>query len=143
MANGDISDADRGSEMKRRPPRLAHYYGDSVRKLFVAVAAITIITLPFFRDFIHIPAFYYVVAMTLLLIVAGFTNPDHRWVGIMDMAISIYGIYFFESEALSAYGFYSTEIWYFWTNQLIAFLFVIALYYSAKTERGKWFRNLF
>lgn len=118
-----------------------HYYGDNVRRLFVANAIITLITLPFFRDFVHAPVISYIMAMIFLCLVAGFTNPTHRWVGIMDLAISVYGIWFFESEAISAANFYDTQFWYFWTNQLIALLFLAALYYSSKTERGKWFRH--
>ena len=139
-SDGNISDTGH-DEIGRRPRHPLHYYGDNVRKLFVAVAIITLLTLPFFRDFVHVPVMYYVTAMIFLCLVAGFTNPTHRWVVILNVAISVYGILFFESEAISAYGFYDTQIWYFWTNQLLALLFLTSLYYAAKTERGHWFRR--
>lgn len=143
MNDVDLSDVERETVVGKRPSHVPHYYGDNVRRLFFAIAIITVFTLPFFKDFIHFPVIYYIVAMIFLSLIAGFTNPLHRWVGVLNVVISIYGIYFFESEAISAYKVYSTEIWYFWTNQLLAFLFLTALYYAAKTERGKWFRRRF
>ena len=139
--NGDISDTGHELGIGRRPGHPAHYYGDKVRKLFVSVAIITLLTLPFFKDFIHVPVMNYIAAMIFLCLVAGFTNPTHRWVIVMNVIISVYGILFFESEAISAYGVYDTQIWYFWTNQLLALLSLTSLYYAAKTERGAWFRR--
>ncbi|MBI4085473.1 MAG: hypothetical protein HY432_03160 [Candidatus Liptonbacteria bacterium] len=144
MNNFESSSSDTGREagVWKRPHHLLHYYGDNVRKIFFAIAVITLITLPFFKDFIRTPVSNYIVAMIFLGLVAGFTNPEHRWVALLNVVISIYGILFFELEAISAFGFYEQQIWYFWTNQLLAFLFLTALYYSAKTERGKWFRKM-
>ncbi|MEK7546736.1 MAG: hypothetical protein AAB536_00940 [Patescibacteria group bacterium] len=139
--DGDISDSEQENRHGKRATHPQHYYGDNVRKLFVAGALIMLVTLPFFKDFISVPVSYYIMAMIFLGLVAGFTNPRHRWVVIFNVAISIYAIFFFESEAISAFDFYQREIWYFWTNQLLAFIFLMSLYYAAKTERGAWFRH--
>lgn len=140
---GDISDVERETALSRRPLRPSHYYGDNVRRLFIAGVIIMLISLPFFGDYIRFSAFYYVLGMIFLGLVAGFTNPLNRWVVILNLAISVFAMYFFESETIVAFKTCGTDIgkWYFLTNQLLAVVFLAALYYAAKTERGEWFRN--
>lgn len=140
-SNDNISDTEQEFGIGKKPIHPLHYYGDNVRKLFVAVAIITLVTLPFFGNFVRVPVMHYITAMIFLCLIAGFTNPNHRWVVVLNVAVSVYGILFFESEAISAYGFYDTQIWYFWINQLLALLFLASLYYAAKTERGTWFKR--
>jgi len=138
----DISDTEHEARFGTRKIHPLHYYGDNVRKLFIAGAIVMLVALPFFQDYIHVPVFYYILGMIILGLVAGFTNPAQRWVVVLNLAISIFAIYFFESEAVPAFKNCGTEkwTWYFWTNQLLAVIFLASLYYAAKTERGAWFK---
>ncbi len=141
--DGDISDVERETAVSRKPLRPQHYYGDNVRRLFITGIIIMLISLPFFGDYIRFSAFYYVLGMIFLGLVAGFTNPLDRWVVILNLVISILAMYFFESETIAAFKTCDTEVgkWYFLTNQLQAVIFLAALYYAAKTERGVWLRG--
>ena len=140
----DISDAEREARYDKKKAAFPfHYYGDNVRKLFVAGAIVMLVTLPVFEGLTSIPAFYYILGMIILGLVAGFTSPAQRWVVVLNLAISVFAIYFFESEAISAFKNCGTGkwTWYFLTNQLLAIIFLASLYYSAKTERGKWLKH--
>ena len=140
----DISDAERETRYgKKKATFPFHYYGDNVRKLFVAGAIVMLVTLPVFEELLSVPTFYYILGMIVLGLVAGFTNPAQRWVVLLNLAISVFAIYFFESEAVSAFKSCGTGnwTWYFFTNQLLAIIFLASLYYSAKTERGKWLKH--
>ena len=140
----DISDAEREARYDKKKAAFPfHYYGDNVRKLFVAGAIVMLVTLPVFEELLSVPTFYYILGMIVLGLVAGFTNPAQRWVVLLNLAISVFAIYFFESEAVSAFKSCGTGnwTWYFFTNQLLAIIFLASLYYSAKTERGKWLKH--
>ena len=140
----DISDAEHDARYgKKRVVFPVHYYGDNVRKLFFAGAIIMLIMLPSFQGLISVPDLYYIVGMIILGLVAGFTNPAQRWVVVLNLLISVYAIDFFESEAISAFKNYGEGKWtlYFIANQVLALIFLASLYYSAKTERGKWLRS--
>ena len=141
--DGDISDVERERGISKRPLYPAHYYGDNVRRLFITGVIIMLITLPFFGDYIRFSAFYYVLGMIFLGLVAGFTNPLDRWVVILNLVIAVLAMYFFESETIAAFKTCGTNMgkWYFLTNQLLAIIFLSALYYAAKTERGEWYRR--
>lgn len=139
----DISGVGREARFGRKNMFPSHYYGDNVRKLFVAGAIIMLIALPFFEELISVPNFYYILGMIILGLIAGFTNPAQRWVVLLNLAISVFAIYFFENEAVSSFKNCGTGkwTWYFFTNQILAIIFLAALYYAAKTERGKWAKH--
>ena len=123
----------------RRTSRPAHYYGDDVRRLFIAGVIVMLVSLPFFGEYIRVSAFYYILGMIFIGLVAGFTSPVNRWIVALNLLISILALYFFESESIAAFNGCGTEKgkWYFLTNQLLAVIFLAALYYSAKTVRGE------
>ncbi|HUX35729.1 MAG TPA: hypothetical protein VMV71_01700 [Candidatus Paceibacterota bacterium] len=140
---GDISDVERETALSKRPLRPSHYYGDNVRRLFIAGIIVMLISLPFFGDYIRVSAFYYILGMIFLGLIAGFTNPMNRWVVILNLIVSVFAVYFFESETIAAFKSCDTGTgqWYFLMNQFQAVIFLAALYYAAKTERGEWLRR--
>ncbi|MEK7636181.1 MAG: hypothetical protein AAB362_00630 [Patescibacteria group bacterium] len=113
----------------------SHYYGDVVRRLFLVGAVIMLLALPFFYKLIPGPIFFSIFAIIIVELAAGMTSPKTLWSAIMNVLIAIFGIFAFENEAISAFSHYDAEIWYFWINQLLALIFLIALYYGVKTVR--------
>ena len=73
-----------------------HYYGDIIRKLFMAAALTMALTLPFFAHIIPGPLAASIFAITVLAIVAGLTNPQHFWVSLLDAGVAIFGVGIFE-----------------------------------------------
>lgn len=115
----------------------AHYHGDMVRKLFVAAGAVMIITLPFLSHRLPLPPFFSALFIVILGSAAGFVSPKSKWIIPANFVISAFGVLVFEYFAVSAYQKYSLADSLFLTDQILALIFLFALYYSAKTFRSK------
>lgn len=113
-----------------------HYHGKIIRELFIAAAIIMIIALPVFKSHINFPISVSVLAILLLALFAGFTNPLQKSTAIFDLLASVMGFFVFELYALIKNGGFMNP--FFLTNQLLAVIFFIALYFAAKTFRGFW-----
>ena len=116
------------------PTALPHYYGDIVRKLFLLGGLIMLLALPFFNQFLPVPAFVSMLAVLVIGVIAGFTNPLQRWVMLIDIIVSLIGLAAFEYHAISQYN--DIPILLFGIDQLLAIIFFFALYFSTKTLRG-------
>ena len=118
------------------PP--AHYYGDIVRKLFIAASLIMISTLPFFTDLIGVPFIISIIMVMIVAFLAGLQSPNKHWVTRINTIVAAVGCGLFQYKAI-AYYIISTPFtisWLFFTiNQVLAILFLIAFYYSSKTMR--------
>lgn len=118
-------------------PRMMHYYGDIVRRLFLLGAAIMLLGFPFFNKEIDQSPMYSLMGMILLVMAAGITNPRQRWIVFLDTVFSAIAVFNFE--------YYAIKFWVppapraiFITDQLLAVIFLVALYYSVKTLRGMY-----
>lgn len=126
--------------LQRKSP-VRHYYGDIVRKLFLTTAVIMLFMLPFFTNDIPISVHVALVIVLALSIFAGVTNPKELWVSLLNVIMSTVGVVLIGYYAIDAYTKYSLLSLYFWINQLLALLFLFALYYSTKTFRGFLLRD--
>lgn len=115
------------------PASLMHYYGDLVRKLFIAAAIVMLIFLPFYNDRIPFSYSVSIFVIVFLGIIAGVTNPLQKWVIVLNTIISAGGVAVFEYMAINDYELLSL---FFWINQTLALIFLVALYFSTKTFRG-------
>jgi len=115
---------------------LYHYYGDIVRRLFIVGGMVMVVTYPFFKDRIIAPAIFSVLAIVIVGLAAGLTNPRQQWVMVLDVCISVLGLVFFEYYAITQTA--TFEELFFWMNQLLAAIFFAAFYYSVKTLRGSF-----
>lgn len=115
-----------------------HYYGDTVRRLFLTAGIIIIITLPFFSALIPFPVVISSFGVLIIGFVAGMTSPRQSWVTILNVLVSVAGLVMFEYYAVAAYMLPQNQetSMFFWTNELLAVLFFFTLYYSGKTLRG-------
>jgi len=116
------------------PDESAHYYGDLVRKLFMAAAVIMLIGLPFFHDYIPVPVNYSVLGIILLGIFAGLVNPKLYLVTLLNTMIATVALIAFEFYAIKSFT--QQQSFFFVINELLAIIFLFALYYSTKTLRG-------
>lgn len=121
--------------LKLAPPTaFSHYYGDRVRQLFLVGGVIMLIGIPFFNDYLPVPAIISLSAALLVVIVAGLTNPLQRWVMFIDVPVSLIAALSFEYHAISRIG--DIPWLLFGIDQILALLFFFALYFSTKTLRG-------
>lgn len=114
----------------------AHYYGDLVRKFFLAAAIFMLVMLPFMNRFLEVPLYISIVIAIGISVFAGLTNPIQKWVAILDFVIAVTGASVAEYHAVIGYTTYSMVHRSFWANQILAVIFLVALYYSTKTVRG-------
>lgn len=116
-------------------PRISHYYGDTVRALFLVAAIIMVVGLPAVSGYISIPTPFSVAGMLVLGLAAGFTNPKQRWDAAINAVIAAVGFFVFESYAVSSFREHGADK-FFLSNVVLGFLFLMALYYGVKTFRG-------
>jgi len=117
---------------------LAHYHGDTVRRIFLLCAGVLMLSLPFAPDVIPAHPLFHVVFILVIGIMAGLTNPRQYWVIRADTVLAAFGFILFEYVAIT--GFPETGIisLTFVVRQLLAIAFFFALYFSAKTWRAKF-----
>ena len=121
------------------PAGPSHYYGDTVRVLFV-IAALLILAAQIIGKAFLTPGAALVTAIVLIM-TAGFTNPAQRWIHFLNVALSAGGLIICASIVLER--FQGTQE--LMTSSVIAVLlvviFALALYASTRTLRGSLLRN--
>ena len=122
----------------------AHYYGDSVRVIFIASGLIMLCSFPFFSSLIGMPPVVSILSIIGLVVLGGLISPVSHFVFILSSVVPIVGFALFEYYAYFAYttlpATNTLNISFFWVNQVLAVLFFFATYLSVKTLRGM-FRN--
>lgn len=114
-----------------------HYYGDVVRFLFLLAAVIMLITLPFLNPNLPVPLILSILIILTIGLVAGITNPLQKSTAVITTGISSIALVVFEYYAVTTYLTYSFTSLLFIVNQILALIFLFALYYSTKTLRAK------
>lgn len=125
------------SQIREETPR--HYYGDVTRRLFVAGGIIVLAGMPFFADYLRQMITLSVLGVIAIALVAGFANPRSRNVQILLLVVSTAAVLFFESYATYVYTtlpLTGRGVFFVAVTQLLAIIFFLALYFSAKTVRG-------
>ncbi len=123
-----------------------HYYGDTVRAIFLIAGVMMLVTFPFFSNLVPTPLWVSISVMVLLVVFGGLINPVQRWILVVNSFIPIIGFALFEYQA--AYGYLhltpleSRGPAFFWSNQLLALLFFVAIYLSIKTVRGRFVEHV-
>ncbi len=118
-----------------------HYYGDTVRLLFMVAAAVMALMLPFLNQCLSVPVPLSLLSIVIIGVMAGLINPRHSSLALVNWGISIIALIVFEYHAVIAYRDYGWDSLIFATNQFLAVLFLIALYFSSKTLRGFWLKK--
>jgi hypothetical protein len=114
-----------------------HYHGFVIRRLLIAAGVIMLITTPIFIDLLPHPTLSSVIAVVILIILAGILNPRDLNVTISHIGISSIAIVVFEYYAIDRYQDIRTIFDpFFLTNEVLVIIFLFVLYYSTKTLRG-------
>jgi hypothetical protein len=116
---------------------MQHYYGDTVRRLFISAAVIMTVTLPFFAEEIGMMASGISIGGIIITgLAAGLTNPKSVISAIINGIVSVGAVLVFELYSIDTYTRTQAMSVFLLINQLLAGLYVVALYYSIKTIRG-------
>ena len=113
---------------------IPHYYGDSVRILFVVMAALLLLALPFYPDVLPFTPAVQTAGALLLIVCAALTNPHARWVMLTNAVCSMIGVVIAEAVAIDAYqqGDWTLLL----IREVLAIAFLFAGYLSIKTVRA-------
>lgn len=113
---------------------ISHYYGDTVRQLLVAAAALMLIAAPFYTDNMYVELPFIVIGGVVLIAVSALTSPLKSGAISADAVVSGVGLVIFELWAL--WGFSWDEVVKFVFREAIAIVFLTAFYFSTKTLRN-------
>jgi|GEM_PF-1077686 len=120
--------------------KISHYYGDYVRELLMACAALMLITAPFYANSLPIELPFIVLGAVVMVCVAAFTSPLKWGVISADAVTAGVGLIIYEIWALLKYDIDPPH--QFVLRQTIAVFFLFALYFSTKTLRSMIFRTV-
>jgi hypothetical protein len=118
-----------------------HYYGDAVRFLFMLAAIIMLITLPFLSSKLPVSIYVAILVILIISVLAGITNPLQKWISVLNAAIAVGASSVFEYYAVKSFVNNQVTTLYFVTNQVLAIVFLFALYYSIKTLRAMFLKE--
>jgi hypothetical protein len=115
-------------------PGQFHYYGDIVRKLFLAGAVIMLLSMAFFQTLIPVSVLTSTLIILILILGAGLIAPLQKWIIVLNVIVAGASVYIFEYYAVDSYLKNRTS--FFVVNELLAIIFLIAFYYVVKTIRS-------
>ena len=112
-----------------------HYYGDTLRHLYLVIAIIMLITTPVFSSQLSLPIMFSVFGILVLSLFAGFNNPKSQLVIIFDFLVSVFIFIIFGYQSMVSYSGSYMDL-FFLCNLLLALLSLFTVYFSSKTLRG-------
>lgn len=121
-------------------PSVAHYHGDTVRILFLVGGVIILGALPFFKNLLPVGPGFLTVFVVLLALGAAIVNPFQRWIVFVNLIIAIVAVILFEYVAVVGYGTDKPVLSII--RQILAIVFLFALYYSGKTLRAMFLHQI-
>lgn len=120
-------------ELREPRARIAHYYGDTVRKLMLAAAIVILVGAPLYATDLARELPFDIVGALILICFAAFTSPRSRTMMIANTVAAGVGMVLFELWALTAYGEVPPAV--VAIRQAIAVIFVFAFYFAGKSLR--------
>ncbi len=117
-----------------RLPIISHYYGDSVRLLFLSATVLMLVGAPLYTDDLASQSLAIIIGALALVVIAGLMSPRMRFAKVLGAACSVIGAAVYETWALSGYS--VTPGYVFLLREFIALIFFFALYFSLKTVRA-------
>jgi hypothetical protein len=115
-------------------PSIPHYYGDTVRTLFLVAGVIILGTLPFYKNLLPFGTGVLTVFVVLLALGAAVMNPFQKWIVYVDTLVAAVAVFLFEYTAIVWYGIDPTLLSVI--RQALAIIFLFSLYYNGKTLRA-------
>lgn len=125
------------NSIERKSPKIKHYYGDTVRGLFMVAGILLLVEFLFDRQLLEFNLSIGILVVLILTFLAGYTSPESKIVVFWNVTFS--AIAFFVSEYFVLTDYLANETilrTVFILRQGVAVLFLVSLYFSVKTWRG-------
>ena len=95
-----------------------------------------LVGLPTIAQFLALPPLVSVIAILILGLAAGLTNPQQMWTAVVNVSIAVVGFVTFALSAVSSFQTHAAHSKFFISNLILAFIFLLTVYLSTKTLRG-------
>lgn len=133
-----------GLQDKNYPWIMSHYYGDTVRKLFLITSIVTFITVPLFAHLLSYSPLIPIVVAVIFGFLAALISPAQKIVIIASLVVAAIAAIGFEYLASNPAGYNHTDIHQTILRGIYFFLGILcffAFYYSVKTVRGYFLKK--
>jgi len=120
--------------------KAAHYYGDTVRRLFIVGGILILVSMPFYNNIVPISPTLVTLAVIVLVLAAAITTRVKKWIIVVDSVLS--AIFLIAFETYSVVYYLETGKVAFIIRQAVAIIFLFALYYSVKTLRAMYLNQI-
>ena len=127
----DLKKLEAQAEAEMQPPSDIPVGGEQV--FFLMASAIMVISLPFMHYILAIILTIFAIVVSL---VAGLASPKQSFSPLLNLAISLIGLLFFELGAIYIHTTAGSAAG-FWLYQVLAFLFLFATFFSARSFRKR------
>ncbi|MEK7576851.1 MAG: hypothetical protein AAB482_04130 [Patescibacteria group bacterium] len=118
---------------------MSHYYGNIIRRLFIVAGIVMLVGNSWLKVLLPVPTFISVLAILLVGIAAGITNPLQKWAMMLNAGIASVLFVVFEYRAIIKYNEVNDPL--FLITEGLAIIFFFALYYSTKTVRAIYLKE--
>ncbi len=125
--------------VQRKKGQKSHYHGNTVRKLFLSAGILILVSLPLFPDLLPISPLVTITAVVILAIAAAITSYIQMWAMVVNSILSAVFLIAFEAYALA---YKDPGVLHFLIRQIIALIFLFALYYSVRTVRAMYLHQI-
>ena len=113
---------------------VSHYYGDTVRQLFIGGAALMLVAAPFYAEALRTEFPFEIAGALVLVALAALANPHQRIIFMAGAVAAGVGAVIYQTWALFTY---SESTWMqFVLREAIAVIFLVAFYFNMKTVRA-------
>lgn len=119
----------------------AHYYGDTIRLMFIGAALIMLFGLPAISGYLNVPTWFSITGILVLAISAGLSSPTYLWSAIINFVVAAVGFVIFEMATLQSFSTRNSNSELFIANLVLGGVFLLAIYFSVKTVRGFFIRK--
>lgn len=114
--------------------KIAHYYGDNVRVIFLILAALMLFGAPFYSSALTVEMPFVVIGAFVLVCLAALTSPHSRIVMTANVVAAGVGVVMYGGWSL--FGYQTGTPVDFILREAVAFTFLLSLYFSLKTLRA-------
>lgn len=114
--------------------KVKHYYGDTVRLMYIAVALVYAVSMPLFGHLLPIGPLGGIGVVLGLVLLAGILNPHSKLLMGFSIAVSAVGLFFLQNAAITFFA--NDSVLLFMMRQVSAILFLVAFYHGVKSLRS-------
>jgi hypothetical protein len=113
---------------------IPHYYGDTIRNLFISAGIIYAVAMPLWGNLLPVDTFTGIFMILILVFLAGITNPRSTTLMFVNVFVAGAGVFYLQWAAITFYETQSPIL--FFLREAVVILLLFAFYHSVKSSRN-------